>query len=316
MYNQAFAQKVKTLREDMLKLTQLQLATLLGMGVATINRIENAGTTTEAHRQLIESLEDQSTLIRLLEGKEDDLGKTTYLRLVELAKSSLARHSLLKIKYLQEQIADPQLTGKRKFDLDRLIQMILFFTRYGEWKTKLNKLLFYADFLSYHNLSNSISGTRYVRGSYGPIPDHYQQLFAALLESGQLQAREEFSQDDKPIEKLIAKENFDRFIFSKKEIQILEYVYQYFKDKTAREVVDISHEEPAFRDTEDGDPISYLAATTLKLKFSPPAKPQRTLAQLAKDAIAQTPISELKKLPKDGATNHDLYLYGDGKKSK
>ncbi len=312
-----FKVQLKSFRECVLQLTQHQFALLVGMGVATINRYENGTEPTSAHAQLLASLvDDPNILLRALAGKEKAFGKSIHERLVRIGENRLAHATLLRVEQLQRKIASPEFTGKREFDLERLVHMVLFFTHIGEWKTKLNKLLFYADFLSFQELGRSISGTRYVRGPYGPIPDHFQQFFAALLENDNLTAREEFSADDRPIEKLVARRPFDRNKFSKRELEILEFVYNHFKDNTAKQVVDLSHEEKLYVEAKDGESLSYLAAGSLNIKFTRPktGKEQKSLAGAVRDITAAIPQSELEKLPTDGAINHDHYLYGAPKK--
>lgn len=308
---------LRTFREETLAITQTQLAALIGMGVASINRYENGAEPTPAHTQLLTSLEeDPNTLLRMLTGKEELLGKPTHSRLTVVAEGLLAGASLQQVKELQKKITSPELTGKRDFDLERLIQMVMFFTQLGEWKTKLNKLLFYSDFLAFKELGRSISGTRYVRGSYGPIPDQYQQLFAALLENARLIAREEFSSDDRPVEKLVANKAFDRSLFSKRELEILEFIYNFFRNKSAKETVDLSHEEQVYLAAADGESLPYRGAISLKISFTPiaSAKPKQSLTDLARGLISTMSKADLANLPTDSAKNHDHHLYGAPKK--
>ena len=49
MTSEKFANRLKSLRERDFQLTQAQFATLVGMGVATINRYENGTEPTDAY---------------------------------------------------------------------------------------------------------------------------------------------------------------------------------------------------------------------------------------------------------------------------
>ena len=49
------------------------------------------------------------------------------------------------------------------------------------YKTKLNKLLFYSDFINYYLNGTSISGAKYVHLPYGPVPDSYKVRCRNLL---------------------------------------------------------------------------------------------------------------------------------------
>ena len=67
--------------------------------------------------------------------------------------------------------------------LAKLFNAILFFCKGRVLKTKLNKLLFYADFKHFKEYAVSITGARYARIPFGPAPDKYAFYFATLLES-------------------------------------------------------------------------------------------------------------------------------------
>ncbi|NIO19633.1 MAG: DUF4065 domain-containing protein, partial [Candidatus Aenigmarchaeota archaeon] len=47
--------------------------------------------------------------------------------------------------------------------------------------TVLNKLLFYADFKHCKEYTVSISGSRYARLPYGPVPDNWAHYLAFLI---------------------------------------------------------------------------------------------------------------------------------------
>jgi hypothetical protein len=63
--------------------------------------------------------------------------------------------------------------GGREFDRDKLVELVLFFSRQCEDDksfdmAKLNKLLFLADFWAYAHLGQSITGSTYIHQEHGP----------------------------------------------------------------------------------------------------------------------------------------------------
>jgi hypothetical protein len=91
---------------------------------------------------------------------------------------------------------DPdECSGYRRLDIAKLFNMILYFCKDGDFKTRINKLLFYADFLHYKQYTVSITGARYAHAIFGPVPDRYATLLAVLIENGSL-APEEFMCSD------------------------------------------------------------------------------------------------------------------------
>jgi len=63
----------------------------------------------------------------------------------------------------------------------KLTEMIVFFAQELPcYKTKMNKLLFYTDFVMFRQNGQSISGARYKAISYGPVPNSFESIFESL----------------------------------------------------------------------------------------------------------------------------------------
>jgi len=59
--------------------------------------------------------------------------------------------------------------------------MVVFFTeKLQPWKTKLNKLLFYSDFIMHQQTGFSMSGVQYRAIPMGPVPNNYNSIFEYL----------------------------------------------------------------------------------------------------------------------------------------
>ena len=72
-------------------------------------------------------------------------------------------------------------SGYKRFELEKLFEAIKFFCFQDRvFKTKLMKLLFYADFSHFKKYSVSITGARYARLPYGPVPDQFEKWLAFL----------------------------------------------------------------------------------------------------------------------------------------
>jgi hypothetical protein len=319
MATNAFASSLRLYRETQVQLTQAQFAVLVGMGVASVNRFERGAPPSPAHKQLLEGLiTDPNNLLRALEGKEGILGAATCRRLRLFAERSVAEKDLYRFAAIQRNARSPDTVDRREFDLTRLMEMVKFFTREGEWRTKLNKLLFYADFLTFRELGKSVSGTRYVIGNFGPIPDDQEGFYSALIRSEVIEPREEFARDTgEPVEKLVSRSDFDRRKFELPELRILEAVKAFFGSMSAKQIADYSHQEHAYRTHSMGETIPYTDAAGLRaipvdLRVSKRAS--SSLAELAAGIVRNIPPEEIRKLPKDGASNPDRYLYGQKNK--
>ena len=313
MIKEALDQSLRSFREDVLELSQAQFAALVGMGVASINRIENGAEPTPAHRLLLDGLRESANLLRALEGKEVELGAANVARVRRVAEKLLGESELRALAKYQELYHSDSTSGGRRFELEKLSEMVKFFCIEGEWKTKLNKLLFYSDFLAFRESGQSISGTRYVVGTFGPIPDRHEKLYSALCESGGLEAREEFVPGSgQPVEKLYAQGQVDRRKFSILELSIMERVKLFFLGKSAKFVADYSHEEEFYKQGQLGDSISYEVAQTFRPLALSEVKVS-SLGELAARAAQKVPVEAWNELPRDGAKNIDRELYGPKK---
>ncbi|MCX5888285.1 MAG: Panacea domain-containing protein, partial [Deltaproteobacteria bacterium] len=154
-------------------------------------------------------------------------------------------------------------SGFQKLNINKLYQAILFFCENGMLKTKLNKLLFYADFTNFNYYTVSITGARYLHYQHGPVPEKYQSHLAILQE-------EEFiTIEETPIidyigEMIISLRKPDLTIFSELEKNTLMEVMRYFKDFNATDIRKFSHDEKGYLETQDREFISYAYADNLQ----------------------------------------------------
>lgn len=107
--------------------------------------------------------------------------------------------------------------------------------------TKLNKLLFFSDMEAYLELGKTITGQEYQKLPHGPAPKHVLPTTNKLERSGDLviQTRCFGNHVQK---KPIATRQPDLTVFTDMEINIINRVIDRFRNKTAKEISDISHE--------------------------------------------------------------------------
>ena len=152
------------------KLTQGELAKLLGVGGATISRYENGALQDPSHEKLLRLAMNPSNLLQLVEQSEGVFTESKKRRLVEgLEQVQAGGNSIDSTIMVSLGNYEPnEYSGYRRLDLEKLYSAILFFCKEGVLKTKLNKLLFYADFKHYKGYAISITGARYAHIPFGP----------------------------------------------------------------------------------------------------------------------------------------------------
>jgi putative zinc finger/helix-turn-helix YgiT family protein len=249
-------------------LTQQELTRILGWGGATLNRYENGALQDEAHEKMLRLAMDPHNLLKLIKEEPKALNPDKYDRLIsELSATEEESCSLDRI--FEERFGDyppDELSGYKRLQLTKLFNAILFFCQGegGQLKTKLNKLLFYADFKHFKHHTVSITGAHYIHLQYGPVPDRYDFYFAELKNEGSLENEETLigsyiGDSYKSIR------DPDLSIFNDSEKETLNIVNNFFKDYSSSAIRDFSHNELAYMKTSQNNFISYEYAIDLKI---------------------------------------------------
>jgi len=249
------------------RLSQGQLAKVLGIGVATLSRYEGGKLQDESHDTMLRLAMEPTNLHRLVADSVDVFSYDDKKRLLEhIREDSAEECSLENWISINFSNYDPdEYSGFKKFNWDRFCGAVLYFCTGGVLKTKLNKLLFYADFKHFNEYAISITGVRYARIPFGPAPDNYDLYFSALVRKGAIAIEEKDCGSGYVGENMIALWESNLNIFSESELRILSTIKEYFSDYNATKISAFSHKEKGYQDTPQGKPISYKYASKLRL---------------------------------------------------
>jgi putative zinc finger/helix-turn-helix YgiT family protein len=250
-------------------LTQLELSKLLGWGIVTLSRYENGALQDEAHERSLRLIMEPSNLLHLL-GTASNLGiwedkkKRLIAELEAFLEESHSFERICEERFSKYEL--DELSGFQKFNISKLFNSILFFCRDGLTKTKLNKLLFYSDFKHFKEYTLSITGVRYARLPFGPVPDNYDYYFATLIhEEKAIRVDEVIYSENASGEVFYSERMPDLSIFSDSELKILASIKEHFKDFSAKMISDFSHQERGYKETPTGRLISYDYAQYLQV---------------------------------------------------
>lgn len=259
-------EEIRTFRQNY-SITQGELAKLLGLGGATLSRYENNELQDKTHDTLIRMAMEPDNLRELVFNSTNVFSadkRNRILHLIDEGTESKAGIFDRIIAITFQRHKPDEFSGFKKFENEKFLNAVLYFCKSGVIKTKLNKLLFYADFKHFKEHTVSITGMRYARVPFGPAPDNYDLYYPALIRQGAIEV-EEVDYGGYTGEKYIAKEEPNLNLFSASELYTLVSVNEHFKEFNARDISDFSHAEKGYQDTETGDPISYRYAQDLKL---------------------------------------------------
>ena len=153
-------------------------------------------------------------------------------------------------------------TGHRPFSFEKLAAMAAYIAHRGKnvYKTKLNKLLFYADFIHYRLNGHSISGARYVHLPYGPVPERYDGMLAKLaaVDTIWFEQRGDYQLIKGWNDPIIG-------VLGNEERETLDWVLERIGSMTSSELTRQSHREKGYRFTKLGEPIAYDYAKFLEI---------------------------------------------------
>lgn len=248
-------------------LSQRALARLLGIGSATVARYEKGALPTESLSNLLkEIMNDDGSFVGFFEKNKsnlsDDDKKKVESVLVDV-RQKIKADSVLKAYILRNDNDKANVNdGFRKFDFNKFKNMVIYLISHGVKlsKTRLNKLLFYCDFIFFSENSVSMSGATYIHDHYGPVPSDFELLYTVLRDQNVIDSVP-FS--DGHGEMLSTDVEFDDSCFNKQELSTLDVVSRKFKDYNAKKITEYSHKEKAYRNTFSKSIISYKYAFDL-----------------------------------------------------
>ena len=145
---------------------------------------------------------------------------------------------------------------------------ILYFVQHcNSWylgATKLNKLLYYLDFLNYRDRGESVTGDDYYYMQHGPIPSSADVVMSALCESKKLKvAGVPFGEVAGRTYK--AKEQPDLDVFSEAERQLLADICKEFKKCDTGKIIAQTHLEAPWFYSRPHEKIDYEYAHSIEM---------------------------------------------------
>jgi uncharacterized phage-associated protein len=151
--------------------------------------------------------------------------------------------------------------------------------------TKLNKVLYFADFAHMRRTGRPITGAVYQRLPHGPAPRRLVPVRDRLVAAGEADIAAGqflgFSQ-----RRLVPTRAADLSVFSADELATIDAVLDDLAHLTATQVSALSHEEPGWRLAADGETISYASATIALRQVS-----TETAAALGRDVARRYGIT-------------------------
>lgn len=148
-------------------------------------------------------------------------------------------------------------SGNRRFSWELFKQAVLYLIESTKSPLFLNKALFYADFKHHQLYGVSITGARYVHLEYGPCPKQYENLIDFMIQDGSLIQAEGHTLKNKK------SANLD--IFGDSEKEVLKFIVSLSKPDGGKKILEMSHQEDAYKKSKSMALISYEFSKHLKV---------------------------------------------------
>ena len=260
--------EIRKIREQY-GLSQRSFAKLLNWGDKTIRRYENGAVQDRAHNSLLLFLREPENMRTYLTENEVALDEKQIARLLETVEK-LEQDTEFRVGRRYFDLFFSKIpceeNGFKGFDYEKLCAMVLFFSHKSEGllKTKLMKLLNYSDMIFYKENGLSISGLKYAHLPYGPVPDNFDMILGKMA-ADHIAHIEVLYDGAYENHQVVPECDVPEGTLSDEEIEVLERIYEKFKNFGSVEISNYSHREKGYNATKTGQIISYAYAMDIQL---------------------------------------------------
>ena len=254
-------------------ISQRELTSILGFGKMTINRYENGDLPTKSQSDYLRMLidNDDEFLKRVKQAYEaNKITKKTFEKINRsYSKDDSYEDDIQTLykKYLNVVLDVPAdvYTGYKSFNLEIVENIISYIASKVKnlTLTSLNKYLWYIDSLSFEERVLAITGIRYQKQTYGPVIA--ENMFNELSLLTDKYYREDYEDENGTKSIIKSKNNYDLSELSDDEIKIIDRVIKLLKNKTVKEISEMSHQEEGWKKTKKYELISFEYAMQLKI---------------------------------------------------
>lgn len=149
-------------------------------------------------------------------------------------------------------------TGYTNINYEKIKELNILLGKNGVLKTKLLKEMFYIDFLYYKQTTVSITGLKYIKYQYGPVPQNFERILEDLIYQNIIEYKIEYKNKFEYHEIKSKIENkLIESVFLDDELATINKVINYFDKYNSSDIVEFSNKEKAFLETKYNEYISY-----------------------------------------------------------
>lgn len=237
-----------------------EFSRFLGFGEQTYARYEAGSIPSQANSNIIKMAETPDGAQRLLAMNGSAISIPSQ-NMIKNAIANMTNYLAPSIDWLNigpfESLEDRPLSednGYRSFDLNRAAALVYLLASKctNFYKTKLQKAMFFCDFLSCERIGRSITGLTYAHANYGPVVDNGDFLIARLCRDGVIDMKEQGCGE------LVVPRNIVDVSFTDEELQVIDDVARCVNTfHSTGDISNYSHTLSCWKDTNSGEIIDY-----------------------------------------------------------
>lgn len=228
-------------------LSAAKMSEVLGFGTNIYRNYENGEIPNQSNGTLLTIAIEPIEFLKIIENKKGLFSKDQFEKVIKHIKQVIRADDegnyLKRILWNDKEIPN-ELSGYTFPSFEKFANMVLFLLEKNKntFKVKMNKLLFYCDFLHFKRYGYSITGYKYQAIQMGPVPFRYDAIYDILTQENIIDfVIEEIN--NTPVEKPLAIKGFDEKLFKENELNVMTEVYSRFKDVSTDKLIEISHNE-------------------------------------------------------------------------
>lgn len=206
--------------------------------------------------KFIKTLREQKGISQADIAKKLGISRTSYIAF-EQNKRDISLGEIDKLSSILG-FSFEELEQKEMPNYEKYHQMILAFLRKNKsvTKTKLAKLLYFADFAWFYKHLQSMSGMQYRKISYGPVADSYFRLIDEMADKGEIEITHT-EEGAMLISQTRSGSKVDLPALSSGEDALINQISEKWKGKKTNEIVDFTHKQLPYLYAKDNEIVSY-----------------------------------------------------------
>jgi uncharacterized phage-associated protein len=258
-----FPEEIKSIRLHY-GLNYQQITKILGFGVNQYAQYEKGQIPSESNGKLLSAIMNQQFMIHLLEDSRTEFTKDEYAKVLQSVTASAYKpENEAQKQLIYRNISRSIYNGFGQLNVSKVTEMVKFFISKEGWifPTRLNKEMFYADFLHYKLHGQSISGLQYQAIQYGPVPVHYDTIYDNI---DGINKKIVLAHDMESTR--LSCSSYDDRVFNEQEHKTLSDVWAKIQPLKTQDLIKLSHNENAWKHYHEGNQlIPYSEAFSIHL---------------------------------------------------